>query len=124
MSTRELVLLSPYRIPALNPLMLGREEIAALLNGLAALWHPAALWSAAGPPKIGSPYDYEQPAADHVYALPDAPPLLLPDDWEERVRQVGACAFHATADRAVTLANLIGALRSIPEEQTAEVQLL
>jgi hypothetical protein len=115
MSARELILLTPYRLPAQNPLMLASEDVAALLNGLSALWHPAALHGAAGPPRLGSPYEYEQPLAGHVYALPQSPPLLLPEDWDRRVREAGAIAFQATADRAKTLANLLEALRTLPE---------
>jgi hypothetical protein len=112
MSPRELILLSPYRLPAQNPLMIGTEEIAAFLNGYSVLWHPAALHGASGPPKIGSPYDYEQPTAGHVYAVPENPPLVLPDDWDLRVRQAGAVAFRATTDRAATVANLKEALQT------------
>jgi hypothetical protein len=110
MSTRELILLSPYRLPTHGTLYLGEEEVAAFLNGHAALWHPAALSGAAGPPRVGSPYDYEQPTAGHVYAAPDHPPLMLPDDWEDRARAAGAVVFHATTDRDATLANLLAAL--------------
>src|SRR5713226_1623275 len=89
MAARELILLTPHRLPAQNPLMLAGEDIAALLNGFSVLWHPAALQGAASPPRLGSPYDYEQPSAGHVYALPESPPLVLPDDWEQRVRDAG-----------------------------------
>lgn len=111
MAARELILLTPYRLPAQNPLMLAGEDIAALLNGFSVLWHPAALHGAVRPPRIDSPYDYEQPTAGHVYALPESPPLVLPEDWEQRVRDAGAIAFQATADRSTTLANLLEALR-------------
>ena len=90
MAARELILLSPYHLPAQNPLMLASEDSAAFLNGFSALWHPAALHGATGPPRVGSPYDYEQPVAGHVYAVPERPPLILPDEWEERVRDAGA----------------------------------
>jgi hypothetical protein len=110
MSPRELILLSPYRFPAQNALMIAGEDVAAFLNGYAALWHPAALQGATAPPRITSPYDYEQPVPGHVYAVPESPPPLLPDDWDQRVREVGAVAFRATADRAATLANLKDAL--------------
>ncbi|MHB1425616.1 MAG: glycoside hydrolase family 38 N-terminal domain-containing protein [Gemmataceae bacterium] len=111
MNARELILLSPYRIPTHNTLYLGDEEAAAFLNGYTALWHPAALAGAAAPPRLGSPYDYEQPTAGHVYAVPDNPPLVLPDDWDERVHAAGALAFRATVDRDATLDNLRQALR-------------
>jgi hypothetical protein len=94
--------------------MLASEDVAAFLNGYAALWHPAALHGAAAPPRITSAYDYEQPVRGHVYALPESPPPLLPDDWDERVRAAGAVAFRATADRAATVANMLAALRASP----------
>jgi hypothetical protein len=111
MAPRELILLSPYRLPAQHPLTLANDDMAAWLNGYSALWHPAALWQATSPPRVDSPYDHETPRAGHVYAVPESPPSLLPDDWEERVRTAGAVAFRATADRATTLANLLAALR-------------
>jgi hypothetical protein len=111
MNPRELILLSPYRLPTQNTLYLGDDDVAAFLNGYSALWHPAALQGAGGPPRIGSPYDYEQPQPHHVYAVPTNPPLLLPDDWDQRVESAGAVAFRATPNRAETLANLRNALR-------------
>src|SRR5438034_9524123 len=112
MSTRELILLSPYRLPTQDTLYLGDDDVSAFLNGLAALWHSAALRGASGPPRIGSPYDHEQPSAGHLYATPTQPPLLLPDDWPDRVRTAGALAFQATPDRAETLASLYQALQA------------
>jgi hypothetical protein len=112
MSAHELILLSPYRVPGQSSLMIANEDIGAFLNGSAALWHPAVALGAAGPPHAGSPYDYEQPAANHVYAVPDSPPLFLPDDWDQRVRDAGALAFRCTLDRETTLANLRDALRA------------
>src|SRR5712672_1725375 len=106
MSARELILLSPYRLPTQNTLYLSDDDVADFQNGHAALWHPAAAYGAISPPRIGSPYDFEQPSAGHVYAIPDSPPLMLPDDWEQRVRDAGARSFRATADRAATVANL------------------
>ena len=50
MSQRELVLLSPYTVPAENPLLLGSEDVAAFMNGYSALWHPAVLQAAGAPP--------------------------------------------------------------------------
>src|SRR5262245_23869703 len=110
MSHRELILLSPYRLPTQNASMLSNDDAVAFLNAYTALWHPAALQGASGPPKIASPYDYEQPTAGHVYAVPESPPLVLPDDWDERVRLAGAAAFRASADRPATLASLREAL--------------
>jgi hypothetical protein len=111
MSTREIILLSPYRLPTHNALYLADDDVATFLNGYRALWHPAAVMGAAGPPRAASPYDHEQPQAGFVYAVPETPPSQLPDDWEDRVRRAGAVAFRATADAAVTLANLRNALR-------------
>src|SRR5689334_18480911 len=99
MSARQLFLLSPYRFPTQTPLMLGNDEMAAWLNGYTALWHPAALWGAAAPPRVDVPYDYEQPQAGHVYAVPDAPPTFLPEDWNYRVETAGAAALKSTASR-------------------------
>src|SRR5438067_10763017 len=106
MMPRELILLSPYRLPAQNSLMLGDADVAAFLNGYTACWHPLALRGATAPPRIASPYDYEHPSAGHLYAVPESPPSMLPDDWEQRVREAGAASFQATADRATTLINL------------------
>jgi hypothetical protein len=114
MNPRELIVLSPYQIPGQNPLMLGTEDVAAFLQGYSALWHPAVLGAAAGPPRIGSPYDYEQPKAGQFFAVPETPPLLLPDDWDQRVWEAGAAAFRATADRATTLENLAETLQTLP----------
>src|SRR6476659_3171847 len=87
--SRELILLSPYKPPTQHPLILNNEDVAIYLNGYVALWHPMALVGAAMPPKVGSPYDYEQPREGQVFALPVSPPLYLPDDWEERVQKAG-----------------------------------
>jgi len=123
MSQRELILLSPYRMPAQSSLALGNEDVASFLNGYLALWHPAAATGAAGPPKIASPYDYEQPAAGHIYAVPESPPLILPDDWDERVKTVGALAFRATPDRDLTLHNLKTALRDMANPEPRSLEL-
>src|SRR5438270_377282 len=112
MNPHELILLSPYRVPGQSSLMIGNEDVGAFLNGYTALWHPAVALGASAPPRIGSPYDYEQPAANHVYAVPDSPPLFLPDDWDQRVRDAGAVAFRCTLDRETTLGNLRAALRA------------
>jgi hypothetical protein len=124
MSARELILLSPYRLPTQNTLYLGDDEVAAFLNAYSALWHPAVLAGAAGPPRLGSPYDYEQPSAGHLFAIPENPPLMLPDDWDERVRVAGALAFRASADRTQTLANLKAALISAGDAWGGVPQLL
>jgi hypothetical protein len=126
MSARELILLSPYRIPTQNALYLADGDVAAFLNGYRALWHPAVAVGAAGPPRTASPYDHEQPQPGFVYALPVSPPSLLPDDWDERVRESGAVAFRATPDAAATLANLRDALRghaATPPEAVALLDL-
>lgn len=108
----ELILLSPYTYPGQNSLMLGKEDMACWLNAHSALWHPAALWGASRPPRCEVSYDHEQPRAGVVYVLPEFPPMILPDDWDERVRAAGSVAFRATAERNATLANLLDALKS------------
>jgi hypothetical protein len=132
MNPRHLFLLSPYRLPTESTLYLGDEEVAAFLNAWSVLWHPAALAGAEGPPRLASPYDHEQPTAGHVYAIPENPPLMLPDDWEQTARDAGAIVFKATANRDETLRNLLEvltphvseddpgrALFSLPREQVA-----
>src|SRR5262245_25079675 len=124
MNPRELILLSPFRFPGQNPLMIGVEDMACFLNGYLALWHPILLRDAGTLPRVGSPYDFEQPAAGHVYAVPESPPLFLPDDWDERVRAAGAVAFRANTDRGITLDNLKNALREATDQfEPAEVDV-
>jgi hypothetical protein len=113
MNQTELVLLSPYQLPGQNPLVLGADDMASWLNAYSALWHPAALWEATNPPRVDSAYDHEEPKAGHVYAIPQTPPLVLPDDWDQKVRDAGAVAFRATPDRQQTFANLKEALRAL-----------
>src|SRR5262245_6901818 len=123
MNARELFLLSPYRLPGQHSLALGDDESAAFLNGYSALWHPAALCGASGPPKADSAYDHENPVAGRIYAVPDNPPLFLPDDWDQRVAGAGAVSFQATPDRDTTFRNLIEALKKLPavsEPQSAD----
>lgn len=110
MPLHELVLLNPYRYPGQHSLVLGAEDMACWMNGFSALWHPALLWQAKGPPRCDSAYDHEQPQPGFIYAVPETPPLYMPDDWEERVRAAGSLAFKATTDRAATLDNLKAAL--------------
>ncbi len=116
MNPRHLILLSPYRLPTESTLYLGDEEVSAFLSGYSVLWHPAALAGAESLPRIATPYDHEQPAPGHVYAVPENPPLMLADDWEQKARAAGAVVFRATADREQTLGHLLEALRSaLPE---------
>jgi hypothetical protein len=120
MNPRELFLLTPYRLPAQNSVTLGHDDVASFLNGHAALWHPSVLLGATGPPQIASSYDHEQPRPGHVYAVPESPTLLLPDDWFQRVADVGAIAFRATTDRATTFANLRAEIDAFTSRQTGE----
>jgi hypothetical protein len=115
MSARQLILLSPYRLPTHTTLYLADDDVAAFLNGYSALWHPALLAGAEGPPRLASPYDHDQPAAGQVFAIPESPPLMLPDDWEQRAKMAGALVFKVTPDRATTFANLMTALQSLGE---------
>src|SRR5271166_2536547 len=112
MSNHELILLSPYRLPSHHTLYLADDDVAAFLNGLAALWHPALLRGATAPPRIASPYDHEEPKPGVVYATPTSPPLLLPDDWLYRVKAAGSFAFKASPGREATFAALKEALHA------------
>jgi hypothetical protein len=123
-AARELILLSPYRLPAQHAAYLGNDDVAGWMNAYSALWHPALIHAAGTPPRVGSPYDYEQPSPHHVYAIPETPPLILPDDWDDRVRSAGAVAFRAGHDREATLHNLRQALRERPGEPELTLQLL
>ncbi len=116
---RELILLSPYTPPAHHALTLGADDTACWLNAWTALWHPAALAGAVGPPRWASPYDFDTPVEGHLYAVPDSPPLYLADDWEDRVRAAGAAVVHAAADRETTLASLREALEQLGADVTA-----
>jgi hypothetical protein len=121
---RELILLSPYRLPTQHAAYLGNDDVAGWLNAYSALWHPAVVHAAGGPPKVGSPYDYEQPSPHHVYAIPESPPLILPDDWDQRVKNAGAVAFRAGPDRQATFDNLRAALGGRPGEPDEARRLL
>lgn len=118
MSKRQLILLSPYRLPTETTLYLGDEEVAAILEGHQALWHPAVLRLGSGLPRLAQPYDHEEPQGDALYVLPDNPPLMLPEDWRERARSAGALLLDSTHDRAVTRENLLALLREAhPEDE-------
>lgn len=123
MSERQLFLLSPYSLPTDHPLMLSDADMAAWLHGYLALWHPSALVGASQPPKQASQYDHEQPTPGHLYAVPDSPPLYLPDDWQSRVTEAGACAFAASADRTATLIAFNQAMQAFGSNQEIERRL-
>src|SRR5947207_2218877 len=110
MASRELILLSPYRLPTQHSLTLADEDMAAWLHGYSALWHPLALWQATAAPRVESPYDHETPRGACVYGVPNSPQSLLPEDWEQRVRDAGSCVFRSTAARDSTLANLVACM--------------
>ncbi|MFO0970153.1 MAG: hypothetical protein U0793_31770 [Gemmataceae bacterium] len=127
--SHSLVLLSPYRYPGQYSLVLGPEDMAAWLNGFTLLWHPALLWQAQGPPRVDQSYDHENPQPGHIYAVPESPPLYLPDDWDERVKRAGAVAFRVGVSRDEGLARLREALKgegrpgwtegfALPEDKT------
>jgi hypothetical protein len=111
MSDRQLHLLSASRMPTSYPLQLAVDEVAAWLNGYAALWHPAALAGATLPPQASASYDHDTPVAGYVYCTPRGPHLFQPDDWRDRVARAPASVFDATADRAETVGNLLTALK-------------
>jgi hypothetical protein len=109
---RQLHLLSAYRLATSYPLQQTPDEVAAWLNGYAALWHPAALAGATRPPQASSSYDHDIPSTGFVYAVPEGPTLFQPDNWKDRVAEARAVVFKATASRAETLDRLLTALRA------------
>ncbi|MFL5340113.1 MAG: hypothetical protein ACJ8F7_08170 [Gemmataceae bacterium] len=123
MTPKAAFLLSPYALPTDHAMMLAEAEMAAWLNGYVALWHPAVLAGAEGPPKQASQYDHETPGAGHVYAVPDAPELYQPDDWKQRVQDAGAVAFTATSSRDETVANLRQAYPAVDTTPEAVARL-
>lgn len=106
--------LTPYRLPGLHTMMLTAEDVRALWNGYLILWHPAVVRLCAEPPQLASPYDHEQPNGPNIYALPETPPLFLPDDWQERVREAGAISVHAGLERTQAQQDLLAALEITP----------
>jgi alpha-mannosidase len=72
---------------------------------------------ASGLPRFAQPHEHEEPSGEHLYALPDNPPLMLAEDWLDRARAAGAIVFTATPKRDETLQNLFEALRAAcPDE--------
>src|SRR5580658_7335624 len=121
MTDRQLHLLSASRMPTSYPLQLSAEEVAAWLNGYAALWHPAALAEATQPPQASVSYDHDNPMTGFIYCTPRGPHLFQPDDWRDRVLRVTAIAFEATADRKETQQNLLSLLREqVQNEKPAD----
>jgi len=114
----ELILLSPYRLPTQSKQMLANDDVAAFLNGYVCLWNPAAIQRADRPPLVASPYDYEQPRPGQIFAIPESPPLLLPDDWDQRVIDSHSVAFRSTANREITLANFKKAMAEYEEKES------
>jgi hypothetical protein len=96
---RQAFCLTPYRLPGQHTMMLTGEDVEALWNGYLILWHPAVVRLCSEPPRLASPYDHEQPSGPHIYALPETPPLFLPDDWEVRVAQAGGVAVRVGLER-------------------------
>src|SRR5713226_2776477 len=120
MTMRELILLSPHRLPAQSTQMLANDDVACFLNGYVCLWHPAAAQGAERPPIVASPYDYEQPRPGQIFAVPESPPLLLPDDWDQRVIDAHALAFRSTPSRETTLANFKAALAAYEQRENSQ----
>ncbi len=119
MSHRELLLLSPHRLPTTKPLELSAEEMASFLNGYAALWHPAVLAGASEPPKIIDAAAGQEPVSSQLFAMTQGPFPSLPEDWPERVKQAGAVRFSAGPDRKETFRQLADALQTPIEEDEA-----
>ena len=110
MPNRQLLLISPYRLPTHSQVYLNAEEMAAWLNGYLMLWHPALLLDCPRPPSVASPYDHERPNPGQVFAVPENPTLYVPDDWGERIRAAGALRFTASPTREATRDHLKAAL--------------
>ncbi len=122
MIERQLHLLSASRMPTSYPLQLSADEVAAWLNGYAALWHPAALAEAVQPPQASVSYDHDNPMTGFIYCTPRGPHLFQPDDWRERILRVSAIAFDATIDRKETQQNLLTLLReNVTREKPADL---
>ena len=102
-------------MPTSYPLQLAADEVAAWLNGYAALWHPAALAGSSQPPQASTSYDHDTPTPGFIYCAPRGPHLFQPDDWSDRVLNAPAIAFEATADRGETVQSLLTALRESGE---------
>lgn len=118
MNARELILLSSYSYPGQSPMTLSEPEMAAWMNAYSLLWHPAALWGAAEPPRVDVPYDYEDPQPNHVYGVPDEPPLMMAEDWEEKVAAAGAKIVRAGSRRTKSLEKALETYRQL--EPSAE----
>lgn len=116
MNLRRLVTLTPYRMPAHHPLMLGDEFTTAWLFADRALWHPGLLAWAEGLPQLSSPDEHAEPSEGTLYAVPAEPKPYLPDDWDERVRDAGGAAFRTGATWNETVANLRTALSFLTVE--------
>ena len=108
---RQLHLLSSYRLATSYPLQQTADEVAAWLNGYAALWHPAALAGATQAPAASTSYDHDNPRTGFVYAVPEGPHLFQPDNWNDRVIEAKSIVFKATASRSETMERLFTALR-------------
>lgn len=121
----ELLLMSPYTPPERHALTLGADETACWLNAWSALWHPAALALASGPPRWLGPYDRDEPGTNWLLARPTVPPLYLSADFDERVRAGGGISFAATARREETLTNLSAALAELeaPARERPDAEL-
>ena len=108
---RQLHLLTSYRLATSYPLQQTADEVAAWLNGYAALWHPAALAGATQAPQASSSYDHDNPRQGFVYGIPEGPHLFQPDDWNSRVVEARAIVFKANSSRTETFERLLAALR-------------
>ena len=121
----ELLLMSPYTPPERHALTLGADETACWLNAWSALWHPAALQLASGPPRWLGPYDRDEPGSHWLLARPSVPPLYLSADFDERVRAAGGAIFAATPRRDETISNLLAALAElqVPARERPDAEL-
>jgi hypothetical protein len=117
MNARRLILLSPYKIPTQSSLYVGDEEVAAFLNGLAALWHPAALALTIPDPKPVVPENTEAPAGEigpDDYTPPEEDPPISEETADPRSGRIHFPSIESPYDYETPEAGLIFALPDNP----------
>ncbi|HQR09210.1 MAG TPA: hypothetical protein PLN21_20480 [Gemmatales bacterium] len=96
MTRRTLVMLTSHRPSSKYRQTISREEAEAFWNGYFTLWHPQVVAESAGPPTLGSQDEFETPAADHLFVIPESPYRYQSADWAERMKEAGSHSFVAT----------------------------
>lgn len=96
MTRRTLVMLTSHRPSSKYRQTISREEAEAFWNGYFTLWHPQVIAESVGPPTLGSQDEFETPAADHLFVIPESPYRYQSADWAERITEAGSRSFVAT----------------------------